>query len=145
MRDHILTLFAVNPGRVRYSEVFLKWTTEDLKQMDQRIRKLMTILKALHPGDGVDRLYVSRKVGNCRCRLGGDRDETINHILSECKKKNKLAPKEYKTRQDWVRKVIYWESWKKLIRTNVTCSTQNLSCKMRRKNSTGILRYKPIT
>ena len=45
---------------VRYSGPFLKWTRE-LKQMDQRTRKLMTIHKALHPRDDVDRLYVSRK------------------------------------------------------------------------------------
>ena len=31
--------------------------------MDQRTRKLMTMLKALHPRDDVDRLYVSRKEG----------------------------------------------------------------------------------
>ena len=34
---------------VRYSGPFLKWTREELKQMDQRTRKL------------IDRLYVSRK------------------------------------------------------------------------------------
>ena len=31
--------------------------------MDQRTRKLMTMHKALHPWDDVDRLYVSRKEG----------------------------------------------------------------------------------
>ena len=31
--------------------------------MNQRIRKLITIRKALHPRDGVDRRYVSRKEG----------------------------------------------------------------------------------
>ena len=46
---------------VRYSGLFLKWTREDRKQMDQRTRKLMTMHKALHPRDDVDRLYVSRK------------------------------------------------------------------------------------
>ena len=35
--------------RVRYSGYFLKWTREELKQMDQRTRKLMTMDKALHP------------------------------------------------------------------------------------------------
>ena len=40
---------------------FLKWTREELKEMDQRIRKHMTMYKALHPRDNVDRLYVSRK------------------------------------------------------------------------------------
>ena len=47
---------------------------------------------------------------NCKCRLCGDRDEIINHIISES---SKLAQKEYKTRQDWVGKVIHWELWKK--------------------------------
>ena len=42
---------------------FLKWTREELKQMDQRTRKIMTLYKALHPRDDVDRLYVSRKEG----------------------------------------------------------------------------------
>ena len=46
---------------VRYSGLFLKWTREELKQMDQRTRKLMTIHKALHPRDDVDRFYASRK------------------------------------------------------------------------------------
>ena len=48
---------------VRYSGPFLKWTREELKQMDQRTRELMTMQKALHPRDDVDRLYVSRKEG----------------------------------------------------------------------------------
>ena len=41
---------------------------------------------------------------NSKCGLCGDGDETINHIISEC---NKLAQKEYKTRHDWVGKVIH--------------------------------------
>ena len=43
---------------------------------------------------------------NSKC---GNRDETINHIINEC---SKLAQKEYKTRHDWVGKVIYWEMCK---------------------------------
>ena len=48
---------------IRYSGRFLKWTRDELKQMDQRTRKLMTMHKALHPRRDVDRLYVSRKEG----------------------------------------------------------------------------------
>ena len=48
---------------VIYSGHFLKWTRDELKQMDQRTRKLMTMHKALYPRDNVDRLYVSRKEG----------------------------------------------------------------------------------
>ena len=44
---------------VRYSGPILKWNRE-LKQMDLRTRKLMTMHKALHPRD---RLYVWRKEG----------------------------------------------------------------------------------
>ena len=202
---------------VRYSGSFLKWTREELKQMDQRTRKLMTMHKALHPRDDVDRLYVSRKEWgrglaniedtvdesiqrledyiekherglittirndtentivdrmtsrkqkwqetqlygffkrlinnishqktwtwlwngnfkreteslliaaqdnaistnhikaridktqqNSKCRLCSDRDETINHIISEY---SQLAQKEYKARHDWVGEVVHW-------------------------------------
>ena len=48
---------------VRYSRPFLKWPREELKQMDQRTRKLMTMHKAVHSIDDVERLYVSRKEG----------------------------------------------------------------------------------
>ena len=48
---------------VRYSGSFLKWTRDELRQMDQRTRKLMTMHKVLHPGDDVDRLYAPRKEG----------------------------------------------------------------------------------
>ena len=36
----------------------------------------------------------------------------INHIISEC---SKLAQKEYKARNDWVGKVIYWEMCRKFL------------------------------
>ena len=39
---------------------------------------------------------------NRKCMLIGDRNE----IISKC---SKLAQNEYKSRHDWVRKVIYWE------------------------------------
>ena len=47
---------------------------------------------------------------NSKCRLYGDRDETIIHIISEF---SKLAQKEYKTKYDWMGKVIHWEMCKK--------------------------------
>ena len=48
---------------------------------------------------------------NSKCRLCGDKNETLKHIVSE---HNKLAQKVYKTRHDWVGKVINWEMYKKL-------------------------------
>ena len=54
---------------VRYSGPILKWTREELKQMKQRTRKLMTMQKALHPRDDVDMLFISRKrVGRETCQ-----------------------------------------------------------------------------
>ena len=46
---------------VRYSRPFLKWTREELKEMDRITIKLMTTHKALQPRDDVDRQYVSRE------------------------------------------------------------------------------------
>ena len=47
---------------------------------------------------------------NSKCRLCGDRDETLNYIRNEC---NKLTQKVYKTKHDWGDKVIVWELCKK--------------------------------
>ena len=47
---------------------------------------------------------------NSKCRLCGDRDQTINQIISEC---SKFAQKEYKAKHDWVDKVIHWEMCEK--------------------------------
>ena len=43
---------------------------------------------------------------NSKYRLCGDRDETINCIISKC---SNLLQKEYKTRHRWVGKVIHWK------------------------------------
>ena len=46
---------------VRYSGRLLKWSREELKQMDRRTKNLMTMHTELYPKDDVDRLYVLRK------------------------------------------------------------------------------------
>ena len=77
---------------------------------------------------------------NRRCRLCRDMDKTINHIIREC---SKFAQK---TRHDWVEKVIHWELCEtlKLDHTN-KCTTKKLSWRIRRTNSSRILRNKQIT
>ena len=55
-------------------------------------------------------MRIDKTQQNSKYRIGGDRDEKINHIISEC---SKLAQKEYKARQDWVAKVIHCEMCKK--------------------------------
>ena len=54
--------------------------------------------------------WIDKTQQNSKCRQCSDRDETINHIISEC---NKLAQKEYKARHDWICKVIHWEMCRK--------------------------------
>ena len=51
----------INTRAVRYSKPFLKWTREELQQMDQWTRKFMLMHKALYLRDDVDRLDMSRK------------------------------------------------------------------------------------
>ena len=53
---------------------------------------------------------IDKKQLNSKCKLCGDWDETINHIISEC---SKLAQTGYKTSHDWAGKVIHWELCKK--------------------------------
>ena len=48
---------------MRYSAPFLDWTVDELKAIDRRTRKLLTMHKTFHPKDDVDRLYVGRKDG----------------------------------------------------------------------------------
>ena len=48
---------------MRYSAPFLDWTLDELKAMDRLTRKLLTMHKAFHPRDDVDRLYAGRKDG----------------------------------------------------------------------------------
>ena len=45
----------------RYSGPFLKWTREELKQVDKSTRKLMNLHKALRHWDDVGRLYMSKE------------------------------------------------------------------------------------
>ena len=53
---------------------------------------------------------INKTQKNGKCRLCGDRDETINYIITEC---SKLAKKENKPRHNWVGKVINWKMCKK--------------------------------
>ena len=52
------------------------------------------------------KVRIDKTQQNSKYKFCGVRDETINHIISEC---SKLAQKGYKTRHDWVGKVIHWE------------------------------------
>ena len=53
--------------------------------------------------------HIKTKQQNSKCRLCSDRNETIKHIISEYSK----LEQEYRTRHDWMDKVIHWKMYKK--------------------------------
>ena len=70
---------------------------------------------------------------NSKCSLCSEREERINHIISECRK---LAQKECKTGNEWVGKVILKEFCKKFnlnILLNGLGTNHNLFWRMRQK------------
>ena len=79
----------------------LKWETESLLTAAQNNAIRTNYVKA----------KIDKTPQNSKCRLCGDRCETINLIISEC---SKLAQKQYKLRNNWMGKVIHWELCKKL-------------------------------
>lgn len=48
---------------IRYTAGILEWTDEELKNMDRKTRKILTMNRGLHPRADVDRLYLPRKDG----------------------------------------------------------------------------------
>ena len=58
-------IMAVNTWVVsvmRYDAGILKWNTDELKNLDRRTRKSMTMHGALHPRSDIDRVYLSREM-----------------------------------------------------------------------------------
>ena len=84
--------------------------------MDQKFRLINKTKKRLkisldnNNNNNNIKARIDKTQQNSKCRRCGDRDETINHIISEC---SKLAQKEYKARHDWVGKVVHWEMCRK--------------------------------
>ena len=70
------------------------------------------------------KVRIDKTQQNSKCRLCGDRDETINHIISEC---SKLARKEYKAKLDWVGTWKWARNLNLTIPPNGICTIQHLS------------------
>ena len=51
---------------IRYGAEVLDWTKEELKSIDTRTKKLITINGSLNPRENVCRLYLARKKGGKR-------------------------------------------------------------------------------
>ena len=48
---------------MRYGAGILKWNTDELKSLDGRTRKFMTMHGALHPKSDVDMVYLGMELG----------------------------------------------------------------------------------
>ena len=138
---------------VRYSGPFLKWTREELKQMDQRTRKLMTMHKALHPRDDVDRLYVSRKEGGrglasiedtvdasiqrledyiekhergLITTIRVDTDNTINERMTTTRKQKWERKQLYGRFKRLINNISHQKTWTRLRKGNLKRETESL-------------------
>ena len=47
----------------RYVAGIIQWKASELKDLDRKLRKTMTMYGGLHPKSNIDRLYVKRKEG----------------------------------------------------------------------------------
>ena len=71
---------------VRYGGGIIDWNIDELRQMDRKTRKMITMYGAFHPKSDIDRLYLPRNRGGrgligCEVVLG-DRSRLIVTKLS---------------------------------------------------------------
>ena len=62
-KNKIMALNTWAVATLRYSAGVVDWTVEELKELDRKTRKMMTLHVALHPKSDVDRLYLPRQKG----------------------------------------------------------------------------------
>ena len=62
-RNKILAINTWAVSVLRYGEGILKWTVDELKNVDRKSRKIMTMHGAFHPKSDTDRLYLTREKG----------------------------------------------------------------------------------
>ena len=62
-RNKIMAVNTWVASVMRYGAGILKWNTDELKSLDRRTRKFMTMHGVLHPKSDIDTVYLSRKMG----------------------------------------------------------------------------------
>jgi hypothetical protein len=63
IRNKITAIGALAVPVLRYSFGVINWRIEEIKQIDRKTRKMLTMYKTHHPKADIDRLYVKRKGG----------------------------------------------------------------------------------
>ena len=62
-RNKITSIGALSVPVVRHSFDITNWRTEEIKKIDRKTRKMLTMCKMHHPKADTDRLYIKRKEG----------------------------------------------------------------------------------
>ena len=62
-RNKIMAVNTWVASVMRYGAGILKWNTDELKSLDRRTRKFMTMHGVLHPRSDIGRVYLSREMG----------------------------------------------------------------------------------
>ena len=60
-RNKITAIGALAVPVLRYCSGIINWRTEEIKKIDSKTRKMLTMYKMRHPRADIDRLYVKRK------------------------------------------------------------------------------------
>ena len=68
-RNKIIAVYAWTVSVMRYVAGILKWNTDELKSLDIRASKFMTMHGALHPKSDIERVYLSWEMGGGRKRI----------------------------------------------------------------------------
>ena len=64
----IMVIYSRAVSLLRYSARILKWTEDELKLMDRKKRKIMTMSRMSHSQSDTERLYIPRMEGGRLCR-----------------------------------------------------------------------------
>ena len=99
----ITTVFKRQMSEISHEKT---WTWPRKRNFKRETESLLIVAQNNDIRSNYAKAKIDKTQQNINCRVCGDRDETINHIISEC---SKLVQKEYKTKYEWVGKVIYWE------------------------------------
>ena len=130
-RNKILAVNTWAVSLMRYGAGIIKWTKNELQEVDRKTRKVMTINKELHPRSDVARIYVSRTKGgrgliSCENCVKGEENNLSWYIknsreiflrkvgeISIVNTEEALEPNEFKTAKSqemedaWKQKVMH--------------------------------------
>lgn len=81
-KDKIVAVNTWAVATLRYSAGVVEWKVDELKELDRKTRKMMTLHGALHPKSDVDQLYLPRQKGgrgliSCEMCVKGEENNLV--------------------------------------------------------------------